>query len=597
MRRPRLLWKLYASYLLIVLVCFAAVGFFVARSAHSFYLSHVGSELQSRARLVEQQVAPVVETESGAQLESLVQRLGAASGTRITIISAGPWAGSLGTVMADSEVTPAMMENHRDRPEVQRALAGGVGQSVRHSATLGENMMYVAIPLRVNGETYAIVRTAVPLTAVDAALSSLYWRIALAAVLAALAAAVLGLWISRRLAGEVELVRQGAERFAQGDLRHTVASPNTREIAALADSLNTMARELDETIVTVTRQRNELQATLSSMSEGVLAFDSEQRVISLNDEAARLLEVDPAEARQHTIQEVVRNPALQRFVGDALAGRGLIEADLILHVARQERHVQAHGTVLREAEGAGIGAVVVLNDITRLRRLEQVRREFVANVSHEIRTPVTSIKGFAETLLDGADENEADRLRFLTIISQQADRLAALVDDLLSLSRLEQEAEEPTLPIEEADLCGPLQVAVDFCGLKASSKGVQLSATCPEDLRARIDQSLIERAVVNLIDNAIKYSEWGGHIDVRGRVGDGEVVISVRDEGCGIAAEHLPRLFERFYRVDKARSREMGGTGLGLAIVKHVAQVHNGWVTVESTPGRGSTFEIHLPAA
>ena len=597
MHRPRLLWKLYASYLIIVLVCIGAVGLFVARSAHSFYTSHVEHELEARARLVEQQVAPLVKTDAAARLESLVQRLGNASGTRITIVSAGPWGGSPGTVMADSEVAPSTMENHSARPEVRKALGGGVGRSTRYSTTLGEDMMYVAIPLRVSGETYAVVRAAVPLTAVNHALSSLYQRIALAALLAALVAAGLGLFVSKRLVGELELVREGADRLARGDLSHKVPAPKTREIGGLADSLNTMARELDDKIATITRQRNELQAVLSSMSEGVLAFDSEQRVISLNDEAARLIGVEPDEARQRTIQEVIRNPALQRFVGDALAGDEPVEADLVLHVGRLERYLQAHGAVLRDADGVRIGAVVVLNDVTRLHRLEQIRREFVANVSHEIRTPVTSIKGFAETLLDGADDDPGDRQRFLTIISDQADRLAALVDDLLSLSRLEQGAEEPTLPVELGDLCAPLKVAVDVCAVKAAEKAVTIALKCPGNVAARFNPPLVERAVVNLIDNAVKYSERGGTVEVNGLVHDGEVVIRVRDEGCGIAAVHLPRLFERFYRVDKARSREMGGTGLGLAIVKHVAQIHDGWVTVQSEPGRGSTFEIHLPAA
>ncbi|HJW76454.1 MAG TPA: ATP-binding protein [Thermoleophilia bacterium] len=596
MHRPRLLWKLYASYLLIVLVCIAAVGVFVARSAHSFYTSHLESELEARAHLVEQQVAPLVAVDTATGLESLVRRLGEASGTRITIISAGPPTGSPGTVMADSDVAPGTMENHRDRPEVRRALGGGVGRSIRHSATLREDMMYVAVPLRVGGQTLAVVRTAVPLTVVNDALSSLYLRILLAALLAALAAALLGLYVSRRLVAELELVREGADRLASGDLEHTVRAPNTREIGGLADSLNAMARQLDEKIITITQQRNELQAVLSSMSEGVLAFDSEQRVISLNEEAARLLEVDAGEVRQRTIQEVVRNPGLQRFVADTLAGDEPVEADLVLHAGRLERYLQAHGTVLRDADGLGIGAVVVLNDVTRLRRLEQIRREFVANVSHEVRTPVTSIKGFAETLLDGA-EDEEDRRRFLSIISSQADRLAALVDDLLSLSRLEREAEAPTLAVELGDLCAPLQVAVDVCDVKAAEKEVTLALDCSGNVRARFNQPLIERAVVNLIDNAVNYSERGGTVEVQGAVHDGEVVISVRDEGCGIEAEHLPRLFERFYRVDKARSRQMGGTGLGLAIVKHVAQVHDGWVTVQSTPGQGSTFEIHLPAS
>lgn len=596
MRRPRLLWKLFASYLLVVLVCIAAVGVFVALSARSFYTSHVERELEARARLVEQQVAPLIGVETPADLETVVRRLGAASDTRITIISAGPPFGPLGTVIADSDVTTGTMENHRDRPEVQTALVGGIGRSIRHSETLRQDMMYVAVPLRLGGGTPAVVRAAVPLTAVNEALSSLYLRILLAALVAALAASLMGLYVSRRVVGELHLVQQGAERLAHGDLEHAVPRPNTREIGDLADNLDAMAQQLHEKIVTITRQMNELQAVLSSMSEGVLAFDSEERLISLNDEAARLLEVDAGEARQRTIQEVVRNPSLQRFVAETLAGQEPAETDLVLHAGRLERYLQAHGAVLRDADGVGIGAVVVLNDVTRLRQLEQIRREFVANVSHEITTPVTSIKGFAETLLDGADNDETDRRRFLTIISSQADRLTALVDDLLSLSRLEREAEEPTLAFELGELHAPLRVAVDVCGVKAAEKKVEVALDCPSDVKARFDQPLIERAIVNLIDNAVKYSDQGGTVEVRGAVRDGEVVISVRDQGCGIAAEHLPRLFERFYRVDKARSREMGGTGLGLAIVKHVAQVHNGWVTVQSAVGRGSTFEIHLPA-
>jgi two-component system phosphate regulon sensor histidine kinase PhoR len=489
------------------------------------------------------------------------------------------------------------MENHRDRPEVQAAIAGGTGTATRFSETLKEDMMYVAVPLTLGSQVVGVVRTAVPLTTVNHALDSLSTRIILAAVLVAAAAAALGFFAARHTVSQLKVVEEGAEQFARGEFHPKIAPPNTREIGGLAESLNAMAEELDEKIATVTSQRNELQAVLSSMSEGVLAIDQDERVISLNDEAARLLGVPRGEAEQRTIQEVLRNPELQRFVQKALASDSTVETDLVLHVGRQDRYLQAHSAVLRNAERAGIGAVVVLNDVTRMRRLEQMRREFVANVSHEIKTPVTSIKGFSETLLDGAKDDPDDSERFLRIISGQADRLTALVEDLLSLSMLEQDAEQPSLPLVAARVRDSLQVAVDVCGVRAAEKSITVELTCADTLEAPLDPPLIERAVVNLLDNALKYSEPGGRVEVEGLAVGGEVVLRVRDEGCGIAPEHLPRLFERFYRVDKARSRDLGGTGLGLAIVKHVAEVHRGSAGVESVPGKGSVFEIHLPAA
>jgi two-component system phosphate regulon sensor histidine kinase PhoR len=260
-----------------------------------------------------------------------------------------------------------------------------------------------------------------------------------------------------------------------------------------------------------------------------------------------------------------------------------------------ERFLQAHGTILHDAEDRGIGALVVLNDVTRIRKLESVRREFVANVAHEIRTPVTSIKGFVETLLDGALENPKNAEHFLNIIGRQAERLNAIIEDLLSLSRIEQETESAEIALKEGRIIDVLQAAVQLCEKKAAGKKIAVRLACEEDVSAKINPPLLEQALVNLIDNAINYSGRGSPVHVEAARGDTEIIIGVRDQGCGIAKQHLPRLFERFYRVDKARSRKLGGTGLGLAIVKHITQAHGGNVTVESTPGEGSTFRIHLP--
>jgi two-component system phosphate regulon sensor histidine kinase PhoR len=316
-------------------------------------------------------------------------------------------------------------------------------------------------------------------------------------------------------------------------------------------------------------------------------------VISLNKAAAELLESNDA-AIGRSLQEVIRNVDLRRFVGESLVASHPIESDIVLH-GKPDRVLQAHGTSLRDATGRGIGAVIVLNDITNFRRLENIRKDFVANVSHELKTPITSIKGFVETLLDGAISDPNDSQRFLRIIAKQADRLHAIIEDLLSLSKIEQCEDAGDIELQESSLHEVLESAIYACQPQATERNIDIRLTCDEHLTARINAPLLDQAVVNLLDNAVKYSEPGGRVDVSASAVNGEVTISVVDTGCGIPADELPRIFERFYRVDKARSRKLGGTGLGLAIAKHIVNVHHGRVTVESTVGKGSTFSIKLP--
>jgi len=355
-----------------------------------------------------------------------------------------------------------------------------------------------------------------------------------------------------------------------------------------------MAVELRGHIDTVMRQRNEIEAVLSSMVEGVIAVDMEEQVISMNDAAAKMFGLNSSEAQGRSIQEVVRNTALQQFVKNALSSQETVEKEIVLS-SDGDRFLNGHGTSLCDVEGKQIGALIVLNDVTRLLRLEKIRREFVANVSHEIKTPITAIKGFVETLRDGAVENHEDAERFLEIIGKHVDRLEAIIEDLLSLSRIEQEAGREEVVLDEGRLKDVLETAIQVCEAGAMAKKIEIELSCAGKIVANLDPQLLEQAVVNLIDNAIKYSNDGGTVRVEASQRENETLISVRDQGCGIEKQHLPRLFERFYRVDKARSRQMGGTGLGLAIVKHIAQAHGGRVTVESIPGKGSIFTIHLP--
>jgi two-component system phosphate regulon sensor histidine kinase PhoR len=356
-----------------------------------------------------------------------------------------------------------------------------------------------------------------------------------------------------------------------------------------------MAGELDQRMETILRQEHEHQAVLASMAEGVLAVDDSGTVLSLNDMAAGLLGLDAEQTRGRIVHEVIRQSNLLAFVEKALASREPIEEDL--EATGPDRHwLHVHGTVLQDGQQRKIGALIVLHDVSRIRHLEKIRRDFVANVSHELKTPITSIKGFVETLLHEQLEDHETSLRFLGIILRQVNRLDAIIEDLLMLSRLERGSEEQAIQLQRESLVEVLQAAVQMCEQKAAEKQIRLELDCPADLQADINAPLLEQAVTNLIDNAVKYS--GAEATVRvGAAGEGSaVVIRVQDHGCGIEAVHLPRLFERFYRVDRARSREMGGTGLGLAIVKHIVAAHRGTVTVESTVGQGSTFYIRLPA-
>jgi two-component system phosphate regulon sensor histidine kinase PhoR len=589
MRRRRLVAQLFPTYLIIAFLALLAVTWYVSQAWRQSFLTQTAADLKVRADLVQPQFQGLLSPLQAGAVDRLCKELGRLSGTRLTVILPS------GKVVGDSSNDPAQMDNHADRPEVRQAFQGKIGISTRHSYTEGTPMMYVAVPILNQGRVEGVARASLTVAFIDRFLNRMYFKIALGGMGAALLAALLSLLMARRLSRPLEEMKQGAQRFAQGDLRIKIPVPPSDELASLAEALNYMAEQLDERIRTITRQRQEQEAVLASMIEGVMAVDHRERVISLNQAGARLLGVDPEAARQRPLPEVVRNPDLQNFVDQALASPRQVNGELILRDGGQDRLLQARGTTLRDPQGKAFGALIVLNDVTRLRRLEQARRDFVANVSHELKTPITSIKGFVETLLEGALQEPENALNFLEIIAKHADRLNEIIDDLLSLSRIEQDSEQGKIALSAGRLQEVLQNAIQVCRERAVAKDIEIELTCAEELAAEINAPLLEQAVVNLIDNAVKYSPAGQPVEVEARLELGEAVILVRDQGPGIAPEHLPRLFERFYRVDPGRSRKVGGTGLGLAIVKHIAQAHDGYVTLQSAPGKGSTFLIHLP--
>jgi two-component system phosphate regulon sensor histidine kinase PhoR len=455
-------------------------------------------------------------------------------------------------------------------------------------------MMYVAIPLEEQNRPVAVVRTSVSVTAIDQALMGMYMKILWGGLAIALCAAALSFMISRRISRPIVEMEEIARRFAEGQLDLRVPVPSSLELSALANALNEMARQLYDKIATITSQRNELEAVLSSMIEGVIALDHQGHIVSINKAAANFLKVDPAEVQGRNIEEAVREVDIQQFIRKTLESKERIEAEVSLQI-EGERFFQLHGASLSDVRDGKAGAVIVLHDITQMRRLENVRRDFVANVSHELKTPITSIQGFVEALSEGGIDDSEQTKRYLGIIAKHSDRLNAIIEDLLSLSRLEEEQERRRIQFDVAALKPLLIAAIDLLSTKAEQQKVQVELICKDDIQTKMNPALIEQAVFNLVDNAIKYSKAEDRVTVLAEQSDTEISISVQDQGCGISSEHLSRLFERFYVVDKGRSRKLGGTGLGLAIVKHITQVHGGTVTVKSSPGKGSTFTIHLP--
>ena len=365
-------------------------------------------------------------------------------------------------------------------------------------------------------------------------------------------------------------------------------------MAGLAEVMNRMASQLENRMKTVLQQRNELEAVLSSMLEGVIALDSNERIISMNSAAGMMFDTHPERVAGRNLQEVIRNLALQRFATSALKSTVSIEDDFVLY-REEERILNIHSSPLYDAGNRQIGILLVINDVTRLRHLENVRRDFVANVSHEIKTPLTAIKGFVETLQQGTGQSRQEQDRFLGIIVKHVNRLNAILEDLLVLSRMEQEDGHTGIRLAEGRIKDVIQTAVQICQPKATAKSIGIEIDVPDPITVNLDATLLEQALVNLIDNAIKYSETGSRIFISASGEPKELNIKIADRGTGIPQKHLPRLFERFYRVDKARSRKLGGTGLGLAIVKHIVQAHGGHISVNSTLGQGSTFVIHLP--
>jgi len=599
MRNIRLFWQIFPACVGITIVSMLLVAWLATTTGRNFYIDRLKEEIRERALLIE----PTITTLSRGEdriFQDFVRQTGRRAATRITVIDAG------GVVLADSNEDHTLMDNHGKRPEVEPALAGETGFALRHSQTLGESMLYAAIPIKLGTSQHrAALRLAIAVTPVEDMLAGLHKKMFAIGVAVTVLAALLSLYSARRISRPLEEMKRGAEQLTKGRIDQLVKIKSEHmsvEMAGLAASINEMAEQINRRIRIIIQQRNELEAVFSSMADAVVAIDADKKIIRMNQAAAALFALPSEVVKGKAVEGVVRNAYLLEMIEHTLAHNLQQEQKVTLFNGTDPIMLQTHAVPLRDEDNRSMGVLLVMNDLTKLNRLETIRQDFVANVSHELKTPITAIKGYVETLLDGALDDRDNARRFLGIVIRQANRLDAIVDDLLTLSRIEDRENKEDIALVAGEVGPVLENALQTCAVHADDKDIILEAECDEELFAPINQPLLEQAVINLLRNAIAYSPAGSLVTLRcqgsrNMQGEEFVHFSVSDNGPGIAREHLPRLFERFYRCDKARSRDQGGTGLGLAIVKHIAHVHHGTVEVESTPGKGSTFTLTLPAA
>jgi two-component system phosphate regulon sensor histidine kinase PhoR len=594
MRKPwnnTLIVKFFLSYLAVVALLFVGFFYFALANLRDLYITTVGKTMEQRARLL---ARVIPKSADSADLDRICRELAREMGVRITLIATD------GKVLGDSDEPAATLENHAARPEVEQALATGSGSSVRYSSTVGYDMLYRAF-MQHNGATARIVRVAIPLRDINVVTHTLRSQLLLSLGVVSAVGLILAYLFSSRAARRLRDLVSFAKEITQGSFpQKQFPSAENDELNALEHQLSVMSRRLASTHNELVSEKEKLNSILDCMIEGMLVVDRRGKLLLINEQATKIFRIDPDRVRAGaSLVELSRHPAIRKIVDEVLAYDFTGERYLKDIELDEGRWFGVSGSHLRDARQATVGFILVFHDNTQLKRLETVRADFVANVSHELRTPLTAIRGYVETLIQAPPDDPADTRRFLAIVERHAERLSRLTDDLLTLSDLESgNARMIQAPIEARIL---LQRAAEVFWDKAKKSGIDLKTAIEPGLPDLIgDPDRLQQLLINLIDNALKYTPKGGSVTIAARrspLDDADVIdIEVADTGTGIPEKDLPRLTERFYRVDRARSRELGGTGLGLAIVKHIVQAHKGNLFIDSAINRGTTVTARLPS-
>lgn len=579
-------WKFLASHLLVALSMGGVLYAYLNHTLGNYMVGEIREGLLSEARLARLTAVKEIGAMS-KDAPAAASAIARETRSRVTIISLA------GEVLGDSEVRPAQLkelDNHLNRPEVREALKKGEGNAIRYSSTLRTQMLYVAFPFTAGGEG-GVLRLALPLSALDKTRGSLRTILAVSLAFATFISFLLSYVLSNVTSRSLRNMAATAARIGRGEFGKRIPITSRDEIGELARVMNDMAVRIEGQLASISAEKNRLDTILRGMGEGLMVTDA-RGIVTLVNPAFRTLFAIRNEVEGRPLIEITRHPALHDAFNIVVETRNERLEEITLQ-SDQGKTVLIHWVPLME-KGELQGVVAVFHDISDLKRLERVRKDFVANVSHELRTPVTVIRGYADTLLSDLRQTTPEQLaRFIEIIHRHSERLASLIGDLLILSELESGS--MSMELSPTGIEGAVRHAYLLLEEKAQDKGIAVdwsrTAAAPQVLA---DRGRLEQVLVNLLDNAIKYTPEKGSVTISAAEAENMVKVSVTDTGIGIPPKDLPRLFERFYRVDTARSREQGGTGLGLSIVKHIVQLHGGTVAVECTSGKGSTFSFTL---
>jgi two-component system phosphate regulon sensor histidine kinase PhoR len=576
-------WRIAVPYVLLVLVVMAALALYLSNLVHDSYLADLEDQLTGEARLMGDALAPqLVPSGQATDLDALARRWAGLLNARVTLIAAD------GTVLGESLEDRTQLDNHLQRPEVQQALFSGQGSSIRFSRTAGYDMLYVAIRIKSGDQLVGFARVALSLEQIQAHVTRLRLAVLVATLLGTLLAVVVAILVAERTARPVRQLTEVAGRLAAGDLQARLFPSTRDEVGRLTLTFNDMAGHLQEEMTALDQERSRLGAVLEHMADGALITDGDGGVRLANPAATRLLGIAGDVLGRSFAQVVGHHQLIELWERCRESGEEQVES---FELSRQGLFLQVIVTLLPAAEATGY--LVILQDLTRVRRLEKVRQDFVSNVSHEIRTPLASLRALVDTLRDGALDDPLAAQRFLDRMEVEVDALTQMAQELLELSRIE--SGQVPLRLQSVAVSEVVVPPVERLRAQAERAGLTLAVNVPPDLPAVLaDTERAQQVVTNLVHNAIKFTPAGGQVTVSTEVAGEEVVIAVRDTGVGISAADLPRIFERFYKADRARSG--GGTGLGLAIAKHIVQGHGGRIWAESVEGRGSTFYFSLPA-
>lgn len=572
--RNSLFSKVFGGYLVIICILLFLIPLVSFKLIRTYYVNTLTENLKDIAVATSPQVLSFLEKQNYREMDAFLKSFTGKIQERITVIDKG------GTVLADSEKDPATMESHKMRPEVIDALSAGVGKSMRFSVTLEEEMLYVALPIEQNSKVLGIVRMSIPLRQINSLLYELQLRIIIAIAIITLLSIGIAFLLSRGLSKPVSTLVQAAKNLAKGAFYTRVYLQAGGELKELETSFNEMAGKMEGLFGSLSRRNEELDTIVSSIQEILLVLDKDGRIKLTNESFKKAL--DNEEVQDKFYWEVMRCPDFSELIKKVMEER----KNHIQEIEFRDKNYLCSVTFLSSKEEM----VAVLYDITELKNLEQMKKDFVANMSHELRTPLTAIKGFVETL---EEEEEIKNTQYLEIIKRHTDRLMNIVNDLLVLSELEQTGS--ALVIENVNLVSLAENILKVFEQGAKEKGIELKLSAREGLKTiQADPFKLEQMFINLLDNAIKYTEKGD-VSISLKQEGSKSIIEIQDTGIGIPGSHLPRIFERFYVVDKSRSKKLGGTGLGLSIVKHIVLLHGGTIDVESSLGTGTKFIITLP--